>query len=175
MNQTRKVPAFFRKRVLKQRVNLCDKQQFCIKFGFFYISWSKIIQTSKNRSPLERYFQGLLFERNFVFLAQVLEEIHLFKVALCDQTLVRFSSLSFFHVYPLYLHRGSSKQPNIGNHWKDIFKGYHLSAISCSQIKYFRRYACFKLIQVTRFWSDRAVWRFLGSGPNRGQSPVERG
>ena len=154
MNQTRKVPAFFRKRVLKQKVNLCDKKQFCIKFGFFNISWSKIIQISKNRSPLERYFQGLSFERNFVFLAQVLEEIRLFQVDLCDQTLVRFSSLAFFLVYPFHLHRGSSKHPNIGNHWKDIFKSYHLSEILSSQLKYFRRYVCLKLIYVTRSWSD---------------------
>ena len=122
MNQTRKVPAFFRKRVLKYRVNLCDKKQYCIKFGFFNISWSKIIQTSKNRSPLERYFQGLSFERNFVFLAQVLEEIRLFQVDLCDQTLVRFSSLAFFHVYPLHFHRGSSKHPNMVTIWKKFSK-----------------------------------------------------
>ena len=132
MNQTRKVPAFFKKRVLKHRVNLCDKKQYCIKFGFFNISWSKIIQTSKNWSPLERYFQGLSFERNFVFLAQVLEEIRLFQVDLCDQTLIRFSNFAFFYVYPSHLHCGPSKHPNIDNHWKDIFKGYHLSVISSS-------------------------------------------
>ena len=71
------------------------------------------------------------------------------------------STLWRFFLYPFYLHYGSSKHEKIGHRWKDIFKGYHLSAISSSQLKYFRRYVCLKLSYVTRYLSDSAVWRFF--------------
>ena len=66
-----------------------------------FLSLSGIIQTSKNWSPLERYFQGLSFERNFVFLAQLLQEIRLFKVDVCDKIFVRSSTLEFLLIYLL--------------------------------------------------------------------------
>ena len=66
-----------------------------------------------------------------------------------------------FFLYPFYLHHTSPKHQKIGHHWKDIFKGYHLGAILSSQLKYFRRYVCLKLMYVTKYLSDSALWRFF--------------
>ena len=71
------------------------------------------------------------------------------------------STLWRFFLYPFYLHYGSSKHEKIGHRWKDIFKGYHLSAILSPQLKYFRRYACLKLIYVTGYWRDTAICHFF--------------
>ena len=64
-------------------------------------------------------------------------------------------------LYPQYLHHRTFKHQKIGCCWKDIFTGYYLSAILSPLLKYLRRYACLKLIYLTGYWSDVAVWRFF--------------
>ena len=69
--------------------------ELCIKFRFFKITCLNLSKTSTYWVPLKRYFKELLFQRNFVALAQFSWKLQCTEVKRSDQSSKKMLMLCF--------------------------------------------------------------------------------